>query len=192
MPLPRRLAMTSTSSSRPPNAAPLRPTLVLIAGVARNGVIGGDNRLLWQLPEDMAHFRRQTMGCPVIMGRRTWDSLPARFRPLPGRRNLVLTRRPGFVAEGAETVATLDEALARVADAGRVFVIGGAQVYAAALERADALMLTEIERDFDGDCRFPAWQRSDFEERSRERHHAAAPNDFDFSFVTYQRKAPRS
>lgn len=166
--------------------------LILIAGVARNGVIGRDNQLLWRLPEDLAFFRRQTQGCPVIMGRKTWDSLPPRFRPLPGRRNIVLTRQAGWATEGAEAVADLDAALALVADAPKVFVIGGAQVYAAALPRADQLVLTEVERDFDGDTHFPAWDRSAFDEVSRERHHAVAPNDFDFSFVTYQRLAQRT
>jgi dihydrofolate reductase len=165
--------------------------LILIAGVARNGVIGRDNQLLWRLPEDLAWFRRQTQGSPIIMGRKTWDSLPERYRPLPGRRNIVLSRRPGFAAEGAEVVADLDAALALAADAPKVFVIGGAQVYAAALPRADQLMLTEVERDYEGDTHFPAWDRHAFDEVSRERHHAAPPNDFGFSFVIYQRQPAR-
>ncbi len=168
-----------------------QPQLILIAGVARNGVIGRDNQLLWHLPEDLAYFRRQTQGCPVIMGRKTWDSLPPRFRPLPGRRNIVLSRQAGFVAEGAETAPDLDAALARVADAPTVFVIGGAQIYAAAMARADQLLLTEVERDFEGDTHFPAWDRTAFAEVSRERRHAGAPNDFDFSFVTYRRLLQR-
>jgi dihydrofolate reductase len=168
-----------------------QPQLILIAGVARNGVIGRDNQLLWHLPEDLAYFRRQTQGCPVIMGRKTWDSLPPRFRPLPGRRNLVLSRQPQLHLEGAETFVSLDDAMMRVAEATRVFVIGGAQIYAAAMDRADQLMLTEVDRDFEGDTHFPAWDQAAFEETSRLRHHAAAPNDFDFSFVTYQRKPQR-
>lgn len=163
----------------------------LIAAVARNGVIGHGNDLVWRLPEDQKHFRSVTMGAPVIMGRATWDSLPDRFRPLPGRRNLVLTRQPGWQAPGAEIAASLDEALARVADAPRVFVIGGAQVYAQALPRADELVLTEIEHDFDGDTRFPDWPRAQFDEVTRERHQAAPPNDFAYSFVTYRRRSPR-
>ena len=166
------------------------PCVILIAGVARNGVIGHGNRLLWHLPEDLAHFRRQTQGCPVIMGHKTWDSLPPRFRPLPGRRNLVLSRQSALDLPGAEVVATLDQALALAANAPRVFVIGGEQVYRSAVARADQLMLTEIDRDFEGDTRFPDWPRADFSEVSRERHRAATPNDFDFAFVTYQRKTP--
>lgn len=163
------------------------PVVSLIAAVARNGVIGRGNELVCRWPEDQKFFRTTTMGAPVLMGRSTWESLPARFRPLPGRRNLVLTRQPGWQAEGAERVQSLDEALTLVHGAARLFVIGGAQVYALALPRADELLLTEIERDFDGDTHFPDWPREQFVEIRRERHHAAPPNDFDFSFVTYRR-----
>ena len=163
----------------------------LIAAVARNGVIGRGNELAWRLPEDQQHFRRVTTGAPVIMGRSTWDSLPARFRPLPGRRNIVLTRQRGWRADGAEVAHDLDQALALAGDAPRVFVIGGEQVYALALPRADELLLTEIERDFDGDAHFPGFPdgpRDRFVETDRQRHQAAAPNDFAFSFVTYRRR----
>jgi dihydrofolate reductase len=163
--------------------------LALIAAVARNGVIGHDNQLLWRLPEDQRWFRRQTMGCPVIMGRRTWDSLPERFRPLPGRLNLVLSRQPGWTAPGATVLRSLPEALQAAGAAERVFVIGGADLYAAALPLADDLVLTEIDADFKGDCHFPDWNRTQFVELQRERHHAAPPNDFDFDFVHYRRAA---
>ena len=162
--------------------------LALIAAVARNGVIGRADAIPWRLPEDLRHFRRTTLGCPVIMGRRTWDSLPPAFRPLPGRRNLVVTRDAGWRAEGAEAAPSLDAALGRVADAPRAFVTGGAELYALALPHADELLLTEIERDFDGDVRFPDWDRAAFVETARERHHAGPPNDFDYAFVTYARK----
>ncbi|HSI58372.1 MAG TPA: dihydrofolate reductase [Ideonella sp.] len=167
---------------------PARPRIALIAAVARNGVIGHDNQLLWRVPEDLAHFRRSTHGGPVLMGRKTWDSLPARFRPLPGRRNLVLTRQAGFEAPGAEPVHSLEQALRLAADAPTLFVIGGEQLYRAALPLADELLLTEIERDFDGDTRFPEWPRAAFAEATRERHQAAPPNDFAFSFVSYRRR----
>lgn len=163
--------------------------LVIIAVVARNGVIGDGEKMPWHLPEDLAHFRRATQGCPVIMGRATWDSLPARFRPLPGRRNVVVTRNPAWQAEGAEVAASPAAALALVADAPRVFVIGGATLYQAALPLADELLLTEIDRDFDGSTHFPAIERADFEEVAREPHRAAAPNDFGFAFVRYRRRA---
>lgn len=161
--------------------------LALIAAVARNGVIGNGGAIPWRLPEDLQHLRRVTMGCPVIMGRRTWDSLPERFRPLPGRRNIVVTRDTRWRAEGAEAMHSLDEALALAAGADRVFVIGGSELYAAALAHADEIVLTEIGRDFDGDVRFPDFDRGLFRERERVRHRAAPPNDFDFDFVTYQR-----
>jgi len=172
--------------------SPGRPSLVLIAAVARNGVIGHDNQLLWHLPEDLSHFRRATQGHAVLMGRKTWDSLPARFRPLPGRRNVVLTRQTALSLPGAEAAGNMAAALGRLADADQVFVIGGEQLYAAAMPHADTLLLTEIDRDFDGDTRFPDWDRAAFTEVARERHQAAAPNDFDFSFVTYQRKTSRT
>ena len=163
--------------------------LSLIAAVARNGSIGKDNQLLFHLPEDQQHFRRVTMGCPVIMGRKTWDSLPARFRPLPGRRNLVVTRNPQWRGEGAEAVLSLAAAIALVDASPKVFVVGGGELYREAIPQADELVLTEIDRDFDGGTRFPAWDRSRFHQVSREAHHAGPPNDFDYAFVTYQRTA---
>ncbi len=160
--------------------------LVLIAAVARNGVIGRGDALPWHLPEDQRHFRRVTMGAPVIMGRKTWDSLPARFRPLPGRRNIVVTRNPAWRAAGAEPAASLEAARTLAGDAARAFVIGGGELYRAALVHAAELVLTEIERDFEGDARFPDFDRSVFREQSREPHRAAPPNDFDYAFVTYR------
>jgi dihydrofolate reductase len=162
--------------------------LVMIAAVARNGVIGDGDKLPWHLPEDMAHFRRATQGCPVIMGRRTWDSLPPKFRPLPGRRNIVVTRDAAWQAAGAEAAASPEAALALVAGAPRVFVIGGASLYDAAMPLVDTLLLTEIDRDFAGATRFPDFDRDEFDETAREDHHAARPNDFDFAFVTYRRR----
>lgn len=154
------------------------PTLSLIAAVPRNGAIGKDNELLWREPEDQKHFRRVTMGCPVIMGRKTWDSLPARFRPLPGRRNVVVTRNPAWQAEGADAVTSLDAALALLAGTPKAFVIGGAELYALALPRASELVLTEIDAELDGDIFFPAWDRTRFVETAREQHAG-------FSFATY-------
>jgi dihydrofolate reductase len=161
--------------------------LVMIAAVARNGVIGRDNALLWHLPEDMRHFRTATAGCAVIMGRKTWDSLPERFRPLPGRRNIVVTRQPAWSAAGAERAASLQQALGLVADAARVFVIGGAQLYAAALQQADELLLTEIDRDYVGDVRFPDFDCQQFIEVARQHAASTAPT---FDFVTYRRPRP--
>ena len=162
--------------------------LGLIAAVARNGVIGRDNDLVWHEPLDQKHFRAVTLGCPVVMGRKTWESLPARFRPLPGRRNVVVTRQAGYVATGAETAGSLDAALALVADAGRVFVIGGAELYALALPHADLLELTEVDADLDGDTRFPVVDRRRFTEVAREAH--AGADGTRFAFVTYRRNPP--
>lgn len=163
-------------------------TLVLVAAVARNGVIGRDGVMPWHLPEDLAHFRRTTQGLPVLMGRRTWESLPERFRPLPGRRNIVVTRQAGWAAPGAEVAASVEAALALVADAPRACVIGGGELYAALLPRVDELVLTEIDAAFDGDTRLPATLRDGFAEVAREAHRAAAPNDFGYAFVTYRRR----
>ena len=160
------------------NTAPDTPELpaeiVLIAAVARNGVMGRGSELVFNEPADQRHFRQATMGCPVVMGRKTWESLPARFRPLPGRRNLVVTRNPAFDAPGAECAPCLAEALLRVAGAPRVFVIGGAQLYAAAMPLAHRLLLTEVDADLDGDVFFPPWDRSHFEEVSRQTARSAA------------------
>lgn len=163
--------------------------LALIAAVARNGCIGRDNALLCHLPEDQRHFRRVTLGCPVVMGRKTWESLPPRYRPLPSRRNIVVTRNPLWSAEGAEPAPSLEAAIALVDAEARVFVIGGGELYREAIAHADELVLTEIDRDFDGDTRFPVWDRKLFREVGREAHHASPPNDFDYAFVTYQRNA---
>lgn len=165
--------------------------LSLIAAVARNGAIGRGNDLLWHNPLDQKHFRQTTMGCPVIMGRRTWDSLPARFRPLPGRRNIVVTRNADWQDTGAEVAHSLDEAIALLNDVQRAFVIGGGELYALAAARADELVLTEIDADFEADTFFPDWDRAAFAEASREAHPAAAPGDIGFAFVTYQRRESR-
>ena len=164
--------------------------VAIIAAVARNGVIGHANELLWRLPEDARWFRAQTLGCPVLMGRKTWDSLPERFRPLPGRLNIVITRQPGWQAPGAQAASSLEAALtqAQAMQPEKVFVIGGAEVYAAALPLADELVLTEIDAEFAGDARFPSWNRNAFIESKRERHRAAPPNHFEFSFARYKRR----
>lgn len=163
------------------------PRLALIAAVARNGAIGRDNGLLWSDPADLRHFRQATLGCPVIMGRRTWESLPERFRPLPGRRNLVVTRQIAYAAPGAETAPGLGEALARLAGVPLVFVIGGGQLYAQALPLADELVLTEIDAGLDGDTFFPRWDRARFVETTREAQRAA--DGTHFAFVRYRRQA---
>ena len=159
--------------------------LVLVAAVARGDVIGRAGTIPWQMPEDMARFRQLTLGHPVIMGRKTWESLPDRFRPLPGRRNVVVTRNPGWSAEGAERAASVEDALRLIDGAERVFVIGGGELYAEALPLADELLLTELDLDVDGDTRFPSWDRGDFEVTSREER--VSETGLPFAFVTYIR-----
>ena len=159
--------------------------LGLVFARSRNGVIGKGGVMPWHLPEDLAHFRQVTMGAPVIMGRKTWDSLPPRFRPLPGRRNIVVTRSGDWSAQGAERAGSLDDALAFVAGEPHVWVIGGGEIYAQALPRADVVEATEIDRDFDGDTHAPALG-GDWVEAKRERHRSSA--GFDYSFVTYTRQ----
>ena len=159
--------------------------LALVAAIARDGVIGRDGTIPWRIPEDMHRFRALTMGHPVVMGRRTWESIPDRFRPLPGRRNIVVTRNPSWSAEGAERAHSIEDALTLLAGEPRAFVIGGAEIYALALPFADELLLTEIGADVEGDTRFPTWDPSEFEETSRERHQAE--DGTSFAFVTYTR-----
>ncbi|GAA5179854.1 dihydrofolate reductase [Niveibacterium umoris] len=160
------------------------PRLALIAAVAQNGTIGRDNALPWRLRDDLKRFKALTLGHPVVMGRKTWESLG---RPLPGRRNIVVTRQPGLVLEGAEVVHSLDEALAGCNDADTVFVIGGAQLYREALGRADALYLTEVGADVEGDAHFPPIGDAGFREVARESHAAGEGNEHPFSFVDYIR-----
>jgi dihydrofolate reductase len=163
-------------------------TLGLVYARARNGIIGKGGVMPWHLPEDLAHFRQVTLGAPVVMGRKTWESLPPRFRPLPGRRNIVVSRNGAFAPPGAERVASLDEALAFVAAEPHVWVIGGGDIFAQALPHADVLEVTEIDADFEGDTHAPALG-DEWVEAKRERHRSAA--GFDYSFVTYQRKRER-
>jgi dihydrofolate reductase len=161
----------------------------LVAAVASNGVIGRDGSVPWRLPEDMQRFRALTMGHPVVMGRKTWESLPDRFRPLPGRDNVVVTRNPDWAAQGADRVGSVEEALRLLEPEPEVFVIGGGEIYAAALPFADELALTEIDTEIDGDTTFPEWDRAEFEEVSREPH--VTEDGTSYAFVTYTRRDTR-
>jgi dihydrofolate reductase len=156
--------------------------LHLILARAANGVIGKDNTIPWHLPEDMAHFKRLTLGCPVIMGRKTWDSLPSRFRPLPGRLNVVITRQVDWKENGAQPSSSLDSALRFCEQSEHVWVIGGAEIYALAMPLAHSAVVTEIDAPFEGDAFAPIFG-SDWLETARERHTAAS--GLSFSFVTY-------
>jgi len=169
-------------AGRMPAAAP--SSLALIAAVASNGVIGVDNRLPWRLSDDLKRFRALTTGHAVIMGRKTWESLP---RALPDRQNIVVTRQRGYSASGAQVAASLDDALALVELPAPVFCIGGGELFAEALPRADHLYLTEIDRQFAGDARFPPWRDGRWREIARETKRVEGPAGFDYAYVTYER-----
>jgi dihydrofolate reductase len=158
--------------SQPPG-----PRIYLLAAVASNGIIGAKGGLPWRLPEDLKHFKRLTMGHPIIMGRRTWESLKG---PLPGRDNIVVTRTAGYDAPGAAVASSLEAALALCLGEPVVFVIGGSQLFAESLPIAAGLVMTEIYRDFEGDTRFPQYDRSRWKETQREPHVTADGMKFDF------------
>ena len=153
------------------------PRIYLLAAVAANGIIGAGGGLPWRLPEDLQHFKRLTMGHPIIMGRRTWESLKG---PLPGRENIVVTRNKGYQAAGAAVANSLEAALALCTDEPVVFVIGGSQLFAESLPIAAGLVMTEIHRDFEGDTWFPEYNRSRWKESQREQHVTADGMKFDF------------
>ena len=166
--------------------APAAHRVALIAAIARNGIIGANNRLPWRLPEDMKRFRALTTGHAVIMGRRTWESIG---EALPERQNIVVTRQaPHRAPKDVEFAGSLDAALARVRLPDPVFVIGGEALYREALPRADLLYLTEIERDFAGDARFPDFERAQWRELTRATRAALdEPDAFTYHFVVYAR-----
>jgi dihydrofolate reductase len=164
--------------------------LALILAVADNGVIGRDNALPWKLPEDMRYFKQMTMGKPVIMGRKTFESIG---KALPGRTNIVITRNGAFAAEGARCVSSLEEAL-QVAEqavsmepAEEAVVIGGSEIYRVTLPLADRLYITEVHANVEGDAVLPRVEWDDWREVRRERHVAQTPNPYDYSFVFYER-----
>ena len=173
------------AAQRQEGRPPSKPILALIAACARGGVIGIANRLPWHLPEDMKFFRETTRGKPVIMGRKTWESLPDAFRPLPGRANIVVSRNPGYQASGGQVVGSLPEALAAATGADIAFVIGGAELYRQALPLAGRLYLTEISADFAGDARFPELPPGEWREVSRSR--PVEENGLAYAFAVYQR-----
>ena len=160
--------------------------LHLIYARAANGVIGLNNTMPWHLPEDLAHFKQLTSGHPVIMGRKTWDSLPARFRPLPGRTNVVVTRNSAWQAQGVLVADSLDQAIALAQPHGNpIWIMGGAQIYAQALPMADVVEMTIIHQDFEGDA-FAPELGPEWQEAQREDHTTA--QGLAYSFVRYERK----
>jgi dihydrofolate reductase len=157
--------------------------LHLIYARARNGVIGKDNQMPWHLPEDLAHFKRVTLGQPVIMGRKTWDSLPARFRPLPGRLNIVVTRQTDWRSDGALRANSIEDAMRLCGDVPDTWIMGGAEIYRQAEPLASTAVVTEIDADFEGDAFAPElgaqWQEMQREQRT-------TTSGLGFAFVTYQ------
>ena len=165
--------------------------IIIIVARSTQGVIGRDNELPWRLPADLKHFKNTTLGHPIIMGRNTWESLG---RPLPDRRNIVISRTPGFSAEDAETFSSLEDALSACETSDQVFIIGGAQVYEQAIEFADEMIITEVQIDVVGDAHFPEfeeedWRVTNFEEHPPEPDPKNPGKEFPaFAFVTYTRK----
>ena len=165
-----------------------RPRITLIAAIARNGIIGHNNRLPWHLPADLKRFKRETMGKPIVMGRKTWESLPGL---LPHRTHIVVTRDQKYVAEGAFVAHSLEEALA-FAGGDDVSIIGGAQLYRAALPLADRMLITEVDVSAEGNIMFPEYDRLLWQEVSREAHMPDQSNPYPYSFVTLERRNYRN
>ena len=162
------------------------PRISLIAALAQNRVIGIENRLPWKLPEDLAHFKALTLGHPILMGRKTFESLG---RPLPGRRNIVITRNADYQPPGCQIATSIANAIALCAEAEEIFFIGGAELYKQVLPQVDRLYLTEVQIEARGDAWFPEFDRSAFSEISREPHFGQKGEALHFDFVVYDRFA---
>ncbi|QNH63625.1 dihydrofolate reductase [Hymenobacter sediminicola] len=160
--------------------------LAFVVAIAENNVIGNDNQLLWHLPDDLKHFKRLTQGHPVVMGRRTYESIG---RPLPNRTNIVVTRQAGWQAPGCEVAYSVPDALEQAAQLDEeVFVIGGAEIYRQALPAADVIYLTEVHHTFEGDVVFPELNNTEWREESRERHEPDEKHAYAFSFIVLRRR----
>ena len=168
----------------PPSAA---PRIALIAAVARNGVIGLHGRLPWRLPDDLKRFRALTSGHAIVMGRKTWESIG---KPLPERQNIVVSRHLDFAAPGAVVAHSLPEAIGLAAMPSPLFIIGGEAIYRDALPLADHLFLTEIHRQFDGDAKFPDFDRTQWRETARESRRLDGDSGFAYDFASYSRLRP--
>ena len=159
----------------------------LVAAVAQNGVIGRGGELPWRLPEDLRRFKALTLGKPVVMGRKTWESIG---RPLPGRRNVVLTRQPGYTADGAQLLPSPQAALSLLRAEAEVMIIGGEAIYRAFLDRAARIYLTEVAAAMAGDARFPAFDRGAWRETGREERAADARHAHAYRFIQLDRCEP--
>jgi dihydrofolate reductase len=156
----------------------------IVVAMSRNGVIGHNGGLPWRLPADLKQFKSVTMGHPIVMGRKTFESIG---RPLPGRQNIIVSRRPDYRTPGCHMVGSLEAALDAAGDVDEVMVVGGAALYGAALPRTRRIYLTEVQVDLEGDTVFPALDRTEWKETGRDRHGADDNNEYDFSFVILDR-----
>lgn len=175
----------STPPIRPPIRPPITPRITLIAAIGRHRELGLDNQLLWRLPADLAHFKARTLGRPIVMGRKTHESIG---RPLPGRLNIVISRDPDYRADGCAVANSVDQALELASGAEEVMIIGGAAIYALFLPNADSIELTEVDGEFKADAFFPAWNADDWHETANEAHAADERNPLAYRFVTLQRQ----
>lgn len=158
--------------------------LSVIVAVAKNGIIGSANQLIWHISEDLRRFKAITLGHPIVMGRKTYESIG---RPLPNRTNVVITRQEGFLAKGCTVVHSLEEAIARFNPQEEVFVIGGGEIYAQAMPLAKRFYLTRVEHEYAGDTRFTDWEPSDWTLESEERHERGEGFEYPFVFLNYIR-----
>jgi dihydrofolate reductase len=161
-----------------------RPIISLIVAMGKDGVIGLENRLPWRLPADLAHFKRITMGKPIVMGRKTWESLPG---VLPGRRHIVITRDEGYQADACTLVHSTDEAIQAAGDVDEVMIVGGSTIYREFLPLADRFYLTRVDREIEGDAYFPEVDWDQWRELSRESHQPDEKNPHAYSFIELER-----
>ncbi len=160
-----------------------KPLISIIVAMANNRVIGKNNDMPWHLPADLQHFKSVTLGKPIIMGRKTYESIG---RPLPGRQNIIVSRNPEYRVEGCKVVRSLQEATALVQNEEEIMIIGGGKLYAQALESADRLYLTFIDLEVDGDTHFPEYEHLNIKEVKREKHHKDEKNPYDYQFVDFE------
>ncbi len=163
----------------------------MVVAAATNNAIGLDGKLLWNLPKDMDFFRNITLGHHVLMGRKSWDALPDKFRPLPGRTNIVVTRQPNFNPEGCKVVGSIEEGVKFAKDNGEkeLMIIGGGDIYQQALKQTDTIYLTRVHHSFpEADAFFPELDMNEWRQTNMEKHQADARHKYDFDFVVYQRK----
>lgn len=159
--------------------------IALIAAVANNGVIGANNQIPWHCPADLQYFKRTTMGAPILMGRKTWQSLA--IKPLPGRHNIVISRDQSFSDDRCSVVSSIQQGLDLVSGCDRVFIMGGAEIYQQVLDRADELFLTEVDINVEGDCWFPEVSDDDWKLKSQESHAADSKNPYSLTFKIFNR-----